>query len=111
MAGERRLVEQPVLSALIPRADIARLHFDYLDPSEAMENFLHRGDFKASRKTGAFEAITPLTPADLPSSVSEGVNFQDLLTRTRRFRNELRTETEKLRPQSTNIPLAGNSLS
>ena len=62
-----RTTEQPILSAVIPRGVLNNLNFDYLDPSDAMENFLHRGDFKASRKSGAFVPITPLAPADLDS--------------------------------------------
>jgi hypothetical protein len=34
--------ERPVLSAVMPRAAIASLDFDRLDPSDAMENFLHQ---------------------------------------------------------------------
>lgn len=62
-----RTTEQPILSAVIPRGVLNNLNFNYLDPSDAMENFLHRGDFKASRKSGAFVPITPLAPADLDS--------------------------------------------
>lgn len=62
-----RTTEQPILSAVIPRRVLNNLNFNYLDPSDAMENFLHRGDFKASRKSGAFVPITPLAPADLDS--------------------------------------------
>ncbi|MEW6303790.1 MAG: tellurite resistance TerB C-terminal domain-containing protein [Verrucomicrobiota bacterium] len=60
-----RTSEQPILSVALPRAVAKKLNFNRLDPSDAMENFLHRGDFKASRKSGAFVPITPLTPVDL----------------------------------------------
>jgi len=60
-----RTAEQPILSVVMPRGVMKRLNFNLLDPSDAMENFLHRGDFKASRKSGAFVPITPLAPADL----------------------------------------------
>jgi hypothetical protein len=96
-----QIVEQPVLSAAIPRTDSARLDFDRLDPSDAMENFAHRGDFKASRKSGAFEAITPLTPVDLSPSSPENTDSHSLLTDVRRCREELKAETEKLKPQPT----------
>lgn len=62
-----RTTEQPILSAVIPRGVQNNLNFNCLDPSDAMGNFLHRGDFKASRKSGAFVPITPLAPADLDS--------------------------------------------
>jgi tellurite resistance protein len=60
-----RTAEQPILSVALHRAVMTKLNFNRLDPSDAMENFLHRGDFKASRKSGAFVPITPLTAADL----------------------------------------------
>lgn len=60
-----RTAEQPVLSAALTRAVMQRLNYDRLDTSDAMENFFHRGDFKASRKSGAFVPITPLTTVDI----------------------------------------------
>lgn len=60
-----RTAEQPVLSVALTRAVMQRLNYDRLDTSDAMENFLHRGDFKASRRSGAFVPITPLTMADI----------------------------------------------
>jgi len=64
-----------------------------------MESFPHRGDAKASRKSGEFERITPLTPADLPQSSPESVDCRDFLATVRRLRDELRVEIEKLNPQ------------
>jgi hypothetical protein len=46
--------EQPVLSAMMARAVIVRLNFEQIDPSEALVNFRHRGDFKAKRQIGCF---------------------------------------------------------
>jgi tellurite resistance protein len=63
-----RTAEQPILSVAIPRAVVKKLNFNLLDPSDAMENFLRRGDFKASRKAGAFVPITPLAQGDLETS-------------------------------------------
>jgi hypothetical protein len=105
-----QVVEQTVLSAAISRADVAHLDFDRLDPSDAMENFVHRGDFKASRKSGVFETITPLTPADLPPPAPERMDFCSLLTGVRRFRDDLRIETEGLRLQPTADEPATNQL-
>ncbi|MEQ2005372.1 MAG: tellurite resistance TerB C-terminal domain-containing protein [Limisphaerales bacterium] len=62
--------EQPILSVAMPRGVMKKLDFDRLDPSDAMENFLQRGDFKSSRKAGAFVPITPLTPTDLETTPS-----------------------------------------
>ncbi|HUI07132.1 MAG TPA: hypothetical protein VL486_09015 [Verrucomicrobiae bacterium] len=89
-------VEQPVLSAAIPRAVLTRLDFERLDPSDALENFLHRGDFKASRGSGEFNPVTPLTPNDLARPSPESMDFRDLITTVRRLRDELRTEFERL---------------
>jgi hypothetical protein len=82
--------EQSVLSAAIPRRILAGLAFDKLDPSDAMENFLHRGNFKASRKTGAFQPITPLTPADIPQVSTEPKGFLNLVAEVQRMREEVK---------------------
>lgn len=94
-------VEQPVLSAAMDRNALRQLDFEHVDPSDAMENFLHRGDFKASRKSGEFESIAPLTPADLPQIPSESMDFYDVLAVLRRVRDEVRAEMRNLDPQST----------
>ncbi len=51
------LEEQPILSVLIPRATIAQLNLDTIDPSDAMQNFLHRMDF---RQTSGFRPVERL---------------------------------------------------
>jgi hypothetical protein len=101
-------VEQPVLSAAIPRAVLARLDFDRIDPSDAMENFLHRGDFKASRGSCEFNPITPLTVNELPRPSSESMDFRDLITTVRRLRDDLRTELERLDPQPSFVASPAN---
>lgn len=60
--------EQPILSVVLRRTPMRSLNFNRLDPSDAIENFLHRGDFKTSRKAGAFATIIPLTPVDVVGS-------------------------------------------
>jgi len=87
------IVEQPVLSAAISRADGLRLDYERLDPSNAMENFLHRGELKASRKTGAFESIIPLTVADLPQTPHETLNLGLRIERARQLREELKAQS------------------
>jgi len=104
-------VEQPVLSAAISLATLGRLDFEHLDPSDALENFPHRGNFKASRKSGEFEGIAPMNPADLPQTSPESVDFHDFLTTVRRVREELRVEIEKLNSQpATTAPPAAQPL-
>ena len=92
--------EQPVLSAVMPRAAIASLNFDKLDPSDAIENFVHRGNFKASRKAGAFQPISPLTPADVPQTSAEGKGCAPLLASVQRMRQELQTRLAALNASS-----------
>jgi len=91
-----RVTEQPVLSAAFPRVGMLDLNFERLDPSDAVDSFLHRGDFKASRKSGAFEPVTPLTPADLPAPPQSALGVGDLLVRVRQLRAEVRREAEDL---------------
>ena len=43
------LEEQPILSAAIPRATLAKLNLQGIDPSEAMKNFVHNMDFKKTK--------------------------------------------------------------
>jgi len=83
---------QPVLSAAMPRAVINRLNFEHLDPSEALDNFSYRGDFKATRKSGVFQPITPLTPADVTQNSIENLGFHDLLGNIRMMRQELKSQ-------------------
>jgi hypothetical protein len=89
--------EQPVLSAVMPRAAIAGLDFDKLDPSDAVENFLHRGNFKASRKAGAFQPITPLSPVDVTQTSTDAMGCADLLVSVQKMREELQAKLAELR--------------
>jgi hypothetical protein len=84
--------EQPVLSVAISRASLNNLDFDYLDASDTVDALLHRGDFRASRKTGAFAPIVPLTPADVPASSPGPVDEETLLNRTRALRQQINAE-------------------
>ncbi|MDF3058930.1 MAG: hypothetical protein K0R17_3145 [Rariglobus sp.] len=69
---------KPIYSALIPRSGLGRLNFQHLDPSNAIESFQHRGDFKASRKARAFQPITPLTFGDLSIAGDGSPSLDDL---------------------------------
>lgn len=104
-------VEQPVLSAAMPRLIIERLNFDHLDPAEALENFQHRGDFKATRKSGAFQPIVPLIPADLTQNSIAGMGFNDLLGNIRQMREELKSKIAELaQPASDMLPQTSSQL-
>jgi len=87
---------QPVLSAAMPRAVIARLNFEQLDSSEALDNFRHRGDFKATRKSGVFQPITPLTPDDIAQNSIENLGCHDLLANIQKIRQELKLKIAEL---------------
>jgi hypothetical protein len=106
-----QMIGQPVLSVFMLRAVVARLDFDRLDASDAMENFKHRGDFKASRKSEAFQPITPLTPADIVQESIQDMGFHDLLANIQRVREELKTRIAQLSPPADNtIPQISPSL-
>jgi hypothetical protein len=91
-------VEQPVLSVAMPRAVVARLEFDQIVPSTAMEHFQHRAEFKASRKTEAFQPITPLTPEDIAETFDQELSFQNLLASVEKMREELKSKIAELNP-------------
>jgi hypothetical protein len=104
-------VEQPVLSVFMARAVLTRLDFDRLDPSDTMENFQHRGDFRASRKSEAFQPITPLTPADIAQVSMNDMGFHDLLANIQKMREELRSKIAELSQRASDaIPQTSPSL-
>jgi hypothetical protein len=103
-----KTIEQPVLSAFMPRAVVARLDYDRLDPSDAIENFQHRGDFKASRKSEMFQLITPLTPADITHASIEDMGFHDLFVSIKRMREELKSKIAELTQRASDIILQTN---
>ena len=82
----------------MPRTIIARLNFEHLDSSDALENFRHRGDFKASRKSGVFQPIVSLTPADMVQNSVADMGFHDLLASIKKMREELKTKIAELNP-------------
>lgn len=79
----------PVLSVAFDRATVERLDFEHLDPSDSMENFTHRGDAKASRKSGEFVPIVPLSPEDVTSVQPERLGLGKLLASARQLRAEI----------------------
>lgn len=93
-------VEQPVLSAIISRDKIAGLDFDRLDPSDAMANFPHRGDFKKSRESEEFESITPLTSGDVPPQSPEKLELHSVVASAAQLREELKTMIAEFNPSA-----------
>ncbi len=92
--------ERTFLSVAISKTIINSLNFDMIDPSDAIMNMPHRGELKASRKTGDFEVITPLTVADLkPQDTFAMRDFNATLETARQLRSELATQCSTLNPQ------------
>jgi len=56
------LESQAILSVAVPTEALEQLDFDQLDPSDAMNNFVHHMSF---RRTEGFSAVVPLDPTDL----------------------------------------------
>lgn len=101
--------EQPVLSVAFTRAKMAGLNFERLDPSDTVESFLHRCDFKASRKTEAFQPIEPLHLADLTNGRT-GCRIDEQIRAVQQLRREVQELFDELRPAPpTNITEANAS--
>lgn len=93
-------VDTPVLSVAFPRQSLDRLDFAQLDPSDSMENFTHRGDVMASRKSGEFVAIVPLKPEDIAGDEPAQLNLTDVLNRVRDMRSKISTRLTRPDPDS-----------
>ena len=92
-------VDRPFLSVAIPRATLNGLNFDLLDTSDSI--MTHRGDLKASRKTGDFEFITPLTFAEFgQQDAPASVDFDAVLATVQRLRADLAAHCAALNPDS-----------
>jgi len=90
--------ELPILSVSFERAQFEALNFASLDPSDSMENFFHRGDVLASRKTGRFAAIAPIATAELDggsSATSEG-SLDSILPRLAELRRVIASASKKI---------------
>jgi hypothetical protein len=100
-AATGQTAEQPVMSVVIPRPALARLDFDRLDPSDTVETFFHRGDFKATRKSEAFLPIVPLNPADLLVESEKQSPFATLFTQAQQFRTGIQALAQKWTPAAS----------
>jgi hypothetical protein len=61
----------PIYSVVFSRDRFLQIDFENSDPSEVTETFQHSGDFKASRKDGAFRLVPVLTFADVMPAGSD----------------------------------------
>jgi len=89
--------EAPVLSVAMPREIIAAMDIESVSAADAMDRFVHRGDFRASRKAGAFRAISPLTPEDLKMGPADAGDLHVLHERIRSLRSKSRQIILKMR--------------
>jgi len=110
-ASDREAAEpqgtRAVLSVIFPRAGFSVLPFNSLDPSDTVEAFVHRGEVKASRKTGEFVAIVPLTRGDLPASSADTTTLEDVVAKARGHRQRLEDELATIAKNDTAMTSAG----
>lgn len=79
-----------VLSVRFDRSRFVRLNFDRIDPSDAVDGFESRCDFKASRKSGAFVSVEPLPPRSASEDAGRtSLSLRDVLARARGMRAQL----------------------
>lgn len=92
---------RPIYSVLVPRGGFSTFNFDRLDPSDAIESFPHRGDFKGSRKAGAFQAVKPFSFEEMALSAGQvhGASLASLRQRASAFRDVLSGMTAKTDPK------------
>lgn len=83
------MLERPFLSVVIAREILNSFNFDKLDPSDSIMGLPHRGELNMSRKTGKFDFISPLTPADMDRGADESANFEELMDAVKRRNSEL----------------------
>ena len=90
-------VERPILSVAVTRAALSKVDFQKLDPSDLIHNFQHRGDLKASRKSELFQAVVPLTLADMGQTSVKDMALDEIIANAQRVRNEIKTEIDVMR--------------
>jgi hypothetical protein len=89
--------QKPVLSVVFPRSRISELNFDRIDPSAAIEGFQHRAKLSGGRKSEAFEAITPLTLADVVHDDVGSMSLDQLIHKALRLLSEHQAKTCELK--------------
>jgi hypothetical protein len=104
-------VEQPVLSVAIQRSGIAGLDFERLNPADSIQNFTHRDEFKASRKSDSFHPIAPLSPEDIAQATGEETTLESRIRNVHKMREELKTTIADLKlPSAQPTPLTKPTL-
>ncbi|MBL9137757.1 MAG: hypothetical protein JNK85_17935 [Verrucomicrobiales bacterium] len=109
-SGTGKFGEQPVLSVIFERDQLRALDFERIDPSDAVERFQHRGDFKASRKLEAFAPIIPLGTGDLPVDFAIEATLEGALTAVRRVRSAIDSARDRIRSHEVAEASEGSSV-
>lgn len=78
----------PVLSSVIYRKQLEGLWYATLDPSDTLDSFQTRTNFKASRRSGAFQPIEPFELKDVQIT-SGGASLSSLIARAKVMLDEL----------------------
>lgn len=92
--------ERPVLSVVVPRAALDGMNFARLDPSDTIETLPYCGDFKATRKTGAFQPIQPIKYEHVVLPSSELTGLESAIQQSVNLRNELKERLNLLQETS-----------
>lgn len=105
-SGTGQTSERPILSVAIHRATLNGLNFDLLDPSDAILGMTHHGDLKASRKTGDFDLIAPLTLTDISRhNAPSDAPIPALVVETQQLLAELRKRCDTLKPTPSKVSI------
>jgi hypothetical protein len=88
--------ERVVLSVAVGSGDLAPLDLDRADASEALAALKHRGDFKASRRAGAFQAIEPFVFSEVFGVQSVAVDFATRKQRFAAIREKVHMDRERV---------------
>jgi hypothetical protein len=88
--------ERFVLSVAVERGDLAPLDLNSADASEALAALKHRGDFKASRRAGAFQAIEPFVFSEVFAVQSMAVDFATRKQQFAAIREKVHMDRERV---------------
>jgi hypothetical protein len=87
-------------STAIKREILEKLNMQTLSPAEAMQNFICCGGFEVSRKTGKYEAVTPIQFSDFVQKPLTPGGVGDLLARIKTLRTDIKSLIKTSEPQA-----------
>lgn len=98
--GARGVV--PILSVELRRSGLGGIPWHIADASDTIELFPHVGDVRSSRKSGLFEPIEPMSPADVVAQQSASAgSLGEMLRRARGLVRDLEAELDGMIPAAT----------